>query len=481
MFKSMRSQLTLWYTGILACVLIVFAVAVYFYIARSSARRTDDSLRDSANSYISSLTPELLEQDQPPEEVPGEVLSGFQYRDRQLLVFGESGNSLAVSDAPASFPKSSSPEISVFKTIAGSVSTTGESFLTIGRGTEIRVFALPLKVASYSYSIVVWKPLLDQQQEMFQVRKAFLLAIPAALLLSSVGGYFLARRNLVPIVKLGDQAARISSNNLHQRLTVENDENELGQLTAAFNQLLGRLKVSFDQQRRFMADASHELRTPLAIVRGESEIALSGKDRGIEEFRDALGTIHDEGVRMSRIVEDLFTLARADAGQYPLRPRELYLTDVAAECVRSARFLAEERNIELSFDRPSEDMVFFGDEGLVNRLFMNLIDNGIKYTRPNGKVQVMVGRCGREYLIQFADTGDGIPPEAQQHIFERFYRLNPARTRDLESNGSGAGLGLSIATWIANLHGGRIELTRSNSEGSVFSVYFPIQDDANAT
>jgi signal transduction histidine kinase len=235
--------------------------------------------------------------------------------------------------------------------------------------------------------------------------------------------------------------------------------------------LLNRLSESFDRQRRFMADASHELRTPVAILRGESEVALSQQARSPDEYRESLDVMHHESERLTRIVEDLFTLTRADAGQYPLQPTDFYLDELVAECVHSARTLAQAKKISLTFEGAPESLIH-ADESLVRRMLLNLLDNAIKYTREFGRVTVSCQRNGREYAVNIADTGCGIPAEMRPRIFERFFRADKARSHS-ENDGGGAGLGLAISRWIAEAHHGRLELARSDSTGSTFSAYLP--------
>jgi len=251
---------------------------------------------------------------------------------------------------------------------------------------------------------------------------------------------------------------------------------------AVFNNLLSRLAASFEQQRRFMADASHELRTPLSIVSGEAEVALSQVSRSTEDLRESLYIVHDEGRRLTRIVEDLFTLARADAGQYKLASQDFYLDEIIAEAAHSVRTLVAERGLTLQCDATIE-MPFRGDENLLRRLILNLLDNAIKHSTSGGKVIVLCERRRSEYQVSISDTGRGIPPEAQPHIFERFFRADRARTRTtsdrLHDNGnngqvSGAGLGLAIAQWIAEAHKGTLVLLHSDSSGTVFQFKLPV-------
>jgi heavy metal sensor kinase len=457
--------------------LIVFTFVTYTYIQKAATKRNDDSLIESANLFIASLTPELEEGDLAPTAIK-EGIEGFHFRDRQIIVFDGNRTEVANSGVPddeknkGGWPTSfdSFPAI---KRLVDSSLEGGQAFETMHVARGIRLYATPLRHGSQSFVIVAAQSLRDQKESLAQVRTAFLISIPFALVLASLGGYFLAHRSLAPVVTMGEQAGRISSTNLHERLPVDNERNELGRLAIIFNDLLARLNLSFEQQRRFMADASHELRTPLAIVRGEAEVALSQPERSGEDYRESLATVQDEGKRMTRIVEDLFTLARADAGQYPLRPADLYLNDLLGECMRSARSLAEKSNVALHFDAIDDDLIFRGDEALLRRMIINLLDNSIKNTPPGGDVQVIAKRQGGVYAISVEDSGRGIPAEAQSHIFERFYRADKSRTRQLDSDGSGAGLGLSIAQWIAEVHGGRVVLDHSDEHGSRFVIFLP--------
>jgi signal transduction histidine kinase len=220
-----------------------------------------------------------------------------------------------------------------------------------------------------------------------------------------------------------------------------------------------------------MADASHELRTPVAILRGEAEVALSQQARSTEEYRESLGVLHHEAERLTHIVEDLFTLTRADAGQYPLQPRDFYLDELVAECVHSARTLALAKKICLNFEEAAESPIH-ADESLLRRMILNLLDNAIKYTPEGGRVTVHCHCAAEEYVLSITDTGVGVPAELQPRIFERFFRADKARSR-AETDGGGAGLGLSISRWIAEAHHGRLELTRSDPTGSTFTAFLP--------
>src|SRR5262249_36698292 len=296
----------------------------------------------------------------------------------------------------------------------------------------------------------------------------FYWIIPIALLLASAGGYFLARKSLAPVAVMASQARGMGAGHMSERLRVSNPNDELGTLALSFNQLLDRLEKSFEQQRRFVADASHELRTPVAILRGETEVTLSRPDRTPEQYRETLAILRDESQRLAHIIEDLFTLTRADAGEYPLDLRELYLDELAADVLRRARSLAISKSVALPSSIQPE-LPVQADEYLLRRMLLNLLDNAIKYTPTGGIVTLDCGRQQNTYFLRVTDTGPGIPLDLQSRIFERFFRADKARSRS-DSDTGGAGLGLSIALWIAEAHQGRLELTRSDSSGTTFTA-----------
>ena len=262
--------------------------------------------------------------------------------------------------------------------------------------------------------LLVLESLHRQEEFLKSVLSAFALAIPLSIVLASGGGYFLARRSLSPVVEMATQAGRIGADNLHQRLQVTNAHDELGHLAQSFNSLLDRLDQSFEQQRRFMADASHELRTPVAILFGEADVALSQASRSPEDYRESLDILRAEAKRLKHIVEDLFTLARADAGQYPLVLTDFYLDELVTECLRSVRTLAAAKQITISCDT-SKEMPIHADEALLRRMIVNLLDNAIKYTPAGGHVSVTWESIS-QYRITVSDTGHGIPSELQTRI-----------------------------------------------------------------
>jgi signal transduction histidine kinase len=246
----------------------------------------------------------------------------------------------------------------------------------------------------------------------------------------------------------------------------------LGQLGATFNELLDRLRTSFELQRRFMADASHELRTPLSIMRTTASVTLRKRSRGEDEYREAIQMMDEQSRRLSRIVKDLFILSRADAGHYPLNKSSFYLNDLLEEVARAGGLLAEHKSVTLEITNSTE-ADFHGDEDLLRRMILNLVDNAVKYTPAGGVVRLSLTRESDNYMISVSDTGPGIPPEAQARVFDRFYRADIERSHSEEAVSDGTGLGLAIARWIAQAHDGDLELAGSDNRGTTFIIRLP--------
>jgi two-component system OmpR family sensor kinase len=478
MLDSVRVRLTLWYTGLLALFLVLLSLITYFIFWRSTLQRTDSNLAELSEAFLSTVQAEMLDDHGPeaPRMAVQEAIVEHHYRDHVFAILDSKGVLLASSkDLPGeAVPAGLLASESFQKLLWLDSGEVDRQFRKINGGRSgYRAVVRRFSLRGQIYTLVILQSLHAQQEMLEEVRVTFAWVIPVAILLASVGGYFLARKSLAPVVAMSSQAGRISAKNLHERLPIQNAKDELGRLAASFNELLERVDQSFERQRRFMSDASHELRTPAAILRGESEVALSRTERPAEEYRESLAVLHAEAQRLTQIVEDLFTLTRADAGQYPLSPQEFYLDELVADCTHAARSLASAKQIILTCEVP-EELPIRADEALLRRMILNLLDNAIKYTPAGGRVTVTCERSGAEYALSVTDSGEGIPAELQQRVFERFFRVDKARTRS-EHDGGGAGLGLSIARWIAEAHHGRLMLVRSDSSGSTFRALLPAQ------
>lgn len=485
MLHSIRARLTAWHTLTLAVVLLAFGALSYAFLARLTRERAERALADAARSFAHAFREEV-DDDEPVDAAARHAAREFRYSGRRLLVYDRAHRLVAISDSAAVRPELGlaeleSPDRTPLRALLDSVERGRAVHATLASATgPLRAYAVNVSVAETPYCLVVLQ--LDRSEDVVlaDFRRALALAIPLALLLAGLGGYALARRSLAPVVAMSEQAQRIGAESLGERLPVVHARDELGRLAAVFNGLLARLERAFQQQRQFMADASHELRTPVAILRAEGDVALSRADRSRAEYRESLLVMRDEARRLSRIVDDLFTLARADARQLAPRRAQLYMEELLSDAVRALRSVADAGAVTLAY-APTEEAPFEGDADMLLRAVLNLLDNAVKHTPPGGRVTVELARAGAVYEICVHDTGAGIPPEAQPHVFDRFYRADPVRSRPAGgSSTAGAGLGLPIARWIAEAHGGTLRLLSSGPEGSSFVLQLPAPQPAPA-
>jgi two-component system OmpR family sensor kinase len=483
MFSSVRSRLTIWYASVLTCTLLFLSLVIYFIVKQNVFFRTDTGLVELSDSFLATLDAELADAPTAEGVIPAarQSMLEHQYPGHTFAVLTSRGDVLATSsDLPSAVQRAHAepnPLITsgVLQTCLASLSTPSKSFRAFpGKRGGSRCYARTFPAAGNSYRLVILASLHPESALLENIRAALGWLIPFTIIMASAGGYFLARKSLAPVADMTMQADHIGESTIHDRLPIQNSEDELGRLAATFNRLLDRLDAAFERQRRFIADASHELRTPLAILQGESEVALSKEVRSSEEYRESLNILHQEARRLSRIVDDMFTLTRADAGQYPVTPREFYLDELAADCVQSLRSLAAAKSISLLLNAEPE-LSLLGDESLLRRLLLNLLDNSIKYSGTGGAVSLTTRSVADIATISVADNGTGIPADLQPRIFERFFRGDQARSRS--NPHGGAGLGLSIAKWIAEAHHGSLELTHSGPAGTVFTARIPKSPD----
>lgn len=479
MFNSAKARLTIWYAAVLGLTLTLFALVAYSAFAYALESRTNRTLSEIASIFETTAGREVENEDEDKkpnarknEKALIDAAAELGLRDFQVFAFTADGRFVAatkMADSDARLPIDE-----VQRQLQAFTGGPGGVFRDLAfQGAAVRLHYHQFSLYGLRNQLLVVHSLGDQIELLRQVRNIFLIAVPLSLLIAGLGGYFLASRSLAPIGEMSRKAEEITANNLSERLPVANEGDELGRLAAKFNELLARLQAAFEQQTRFMADASHELRTPVAIVRGEADVILGREKREEKEYRESFEIIRSEAVRMTRIIEDLFTLARADSGQQPLQKEAVYLDEIVADTARSFRTLADPRSIALIIDAAGE-MAFHGDRYLLTRLFSNLIDNAVKHARS--RVAVSAEKAGGRYRITVSDDGEGIPAEAQQHIFDRFFRADKARGRDISTSDSdGAGLGLSIAKFIAGSHGGTLTLVSSDAAGTVFRVEFPAE------
>jgi two-component system OmpR family sensor kinase len=298
----------------------------------------------------------------------------------------------------------------------------------------------------------------------------FLFITPLALLISIIGGWFLAHKSLKPVDELTKTAKEITAQNLSRRLPSLRADDELSRLTEQFNDMISRLQASFAQIQQFSADASHELRTPLTIMRGEIEVALRNQ-RLSKDSRELLNSINDELIRLSSIVESLMILVKSDTGRLVFNMQPIALDEFIEELFEETKVLAESKRIRVKLER-SQPIRINGDTVRLKQLFLNLIDNALKYTPPRGQVTLTLTKKEGDAVLSVKDNGIGIPRKDQTKIFERFYRVD--RSEDNVEDAGGSGLGLSIAKWITEAHNGSIEVKSREGRGSTFVVRLPV-------
>jgi heavy metal sensor kinase len=304
------------------------------------------------------------------------------------------------------------------------------------------------------------------EQQLDEILVVLVLGLPLIVGLAGVGGYVLARRALTPIDQLAADARRITAERLHERLSVANEHDEIGRLAAVINDTFARLESSFDQLRRFTADASHELRTPLSVIRGIGELGL-GETRTAAEYKDAIGSMLEEVDRLTRLVDTLLQLSRGDAGTVRLSPELLDLSDLAREVASSLAILAEERRQRLQVHAPQPVLVR-ADRLVLRDAIANLVDNAIKYGPDESQIDVTVRADTADAALTVSDQGPGIPVEHRERIFDRFYRVDEGRSRGM----GGTGLGLAIAQWAVKANGGQISFVPAPA-GAAFRITLP--------
>ncbi len=471
MFDSVRARLTLWYVGVLALVLVAFSISVYVAVTAILYDSLDTELGATMGETGLSLVHEIEVEKNEEKKAAASILDEHISPRQAAAIFDENGN-LVAEETCDGIIHVSLPSIDL-------VPAAGTELYTLpttpdGKLDQRRFGVGRIHAAGKSYILVVSQPFDVVRRDLRSLRLTLGLAVLITLALAAFGGWFLARRSLAPVVQMTERARRIDAENLDQRLPVSNPRDELGNLAATFNMLLARLDDAFEQQRRFMADASHELRTPLSVMRTATGVTLDQKTRSDSEYREALTIIDEQSRRLTRVVEDMFLLARADGGRRVLQMSDFYLDKLLGETGRTAEVLASRKGITMEIGKIPQTR-YRGDEGLLRQMVLNLLDNAIKHTPSGGVVRIDLERRSTMYAILVSDTGTGIPLKAHAHIFERFYRVDKARSRAEASEvGGGAGLGLSIAKWTAEAHRGSIELQCSDKTGSTFVAFLPM-------
>lgn len=459
--KTLRGRLTILYGVLLALALALYAVGTSVYLLHDLRKQQDASL-DREIETVEGLIALLPDGGVELRSEEGEAREGVFQRGYLLEIWTASGKPMYLSEGLKGASLGLAPD------------TAQKPFdryphtYRLQNGMRVRVEARLHRIEGQPVLLrlgVSEEPLWDEFWDMVSV---LAIGLPITVLLIGFAGYAVAGQALQPVDAMAHRAREISAEHLNERLTIQNPGDELGQLGLAFNETLARLEKSFEQLRRFTADASHELRTPLTAIRSVGEVAL--QNTGDATFyRDIIGSMLEEVNRLTRLVESLLTMSRADAGQIQLQRTAVGVLDLAKEAAALLEVLAEEKHQTIVVDG-DPSLAVRADRLILRQALINLIDNAVKYSPSGGDIGVRVSAIGKDVLIEVQDSGPGISAEHADRVFQRFYRVDKARTR---AEG-GTGLGLSIVEWAVSANGGSVELNRGSGPGCTFTIRLPI-------
>lgn len=456
MGMSIRRRLTLWNGLAFAAVLIGFAALVYLLVSRALRQQTD---RTSETAFRLMETDRRLATN-ADARIRYWVHEFDEHMGVPAGVYRLDGTPVEVNPKlPDHFagPTPAPPANQTHTDSAGDRWTVATKSVRAGDREVVVLLLVPLK---------------DTDAELALLARVLAVAVPIALLVSAGVAYLLARKALAPVDALRRAANAVTADRFHERLPVSNPGDELDKLAATVNAMIERLERSFAEIRRFTADASHELRTPLTAIRIEVEAAIDGAAT-TEDFRSLAGSVLEECGRMARLTDQLLALAREDAGVAHTDPVPVDLGELVGGVAEVLRPVVEAKRLKLIAELVAGAVVR-GDPVRLRQVAMNLIDNAAKYTPEGGSIRVAVGRAGGSAVFTVADTGEGIPAEHLSRVFDRFYRVDKARSREM----GGTGLGLAIAKSIVTAHGGRIELTSTVGAGTTAAVTLPLDAPA---
>jgi two-component system OmpR family sensor kinase len=491
LFHSIRTKLTLWYAGVLGVTLVSSGVIAYVISRSNLLDNLDLSLKNEAKWVSEFIEPKAkkvklrraairelqklkrnaAQQEETVEDEPEAIEERSEIDDmwnqlyrhtllsprRHYIQILDRNGDLLYRSQNLGQNKISYKEIP-YQSI--NVVTT--------EGPNNEKIRLALMQNDY-VKIFIGYPLAPVYEVINDAFYNFIFIAPLALLISMIGGWFLAHKSLKPVDELTGAAREITAQNLSKRLPTLKVDDELGRLTGQFNDMIGRLQASFMQIQQFSADASHELRTPLTIMRGEIEIALRNQQMP-KHMRELLSSIYDELIRLTSIIESLMTLIKSDTGRLVFDMQPLELDVLIKQIYEETKVLAETKKIRVKLER-LEGLRIKGDISRLKQLFLNIVDNAIKYTNPRGTVTISLERDRSSALVIIKDSGIGIPAVYQEKIFDRFFRVE--REDDDTEDSEGSGLGLPIAKWIAEAHQGTIEVKSKEGKGSAFIIRFP--------
>jgi heavy metal sensor kinase len=463
--RSISFRLVAWYACLLALLLVLLNTLLYYDLRHFLVNQ----VRQTQARRASQIAHQLLAHVSQTGEAYVASQTKYWYQpeinDRFIRITRADGTLFYASGSPqdGSFDAADIPNISPPSPIESARS------LTLSNGKTLLIVALDFPSSGHPAYLVEFGELLDPVETMLKhllLQLAF--GLPLAVAFIAAGGFLLLRRGLMPVEKITHAAEQITQNNLSQRLPVTHSGDELERLSVALNRMIARLDEAFQNSKRFVADASHDLRTPLTILHGELE-SLAEDPRLLPELRERAASMLEEALHLIKIVEQLFTLSRLDAGEARSEWTRFDLAELARTTADQLNLLAEDKSIALACDA-GQPLLVDGDRVRLKQVVVNLLANAIKYTPTKGAIQLRVHRLNGHAVLEVADNGIGIPPEALPHVFERFYRVDKTRSGESES----AGLGLAIVKSICTAHGAEVEVQSVVKNGSCFRVKIPI-------
>jgi heavy metal sensor kinase len=463
MFTSIKAKIILFYMAVLFVILSVLGVFLYFSLSKIIYNSIDSSLLSKAKALTTLISRD--EEDKTEFRFSDEIMWEYSsprprsfFQIRRLGGFTlEKSESLKDSELPYSGKETRTD----FKTITvrGHLSRLVNFYVH----AELRN---SVKGGGQDIIIQCAEDIGDQLELLEDFGTVLLGAVLSVLLVSALGGFIIAKKALNPVQDISRAIDRISEQDLSKRISIQGVPHELVVLATSFNRTFERLEKAFNRQDQFAADASHELRTPLSVILSQSEIALR-KERTAEEYKGSLNAIMNAARTMSATVRKLLTLTRLRADKVELKFESIEINELISESATLLSPLAEQKGIHIETSQISEQSIVRGDRAALLELFTNLLDNAIKYNVPQGKVHVCI-REEKEFIVcEIKDTGIGIPSDALDKVFDRFYRVDHSRSKEID----GSGLGLSICREIARLHGGKIDIKSIEGEGTILSVY----------
>ena len=466
--RTLRFRLTAWYCATMALVMLLFGALMYAIVDHRLMRHHDGMLRDKATQVQF-----LLHDQEDCHILTREQIETMDHMGQVLLVHEFNGQHAVYYQSPEMLANPLAPKVSAL----GWQDAPTAKFATLRtHGTTWRILSQPYQARSGRRGVIrLMEDLEEVQETLRHLRFAMLLLIPAGIVGSALGGFWLSGRALAPVDRITRMARDIGANRLGQRLPHPGVEDEIGRLVNTLNHMFERLEGSFQAMRRFTADASHELRNPLATMQNTIEVILE-RPRAVAEQRAALESLGEDVARLRRIVGDLLLLARADNGRLDLEREPVRLDSLAQALAETYQARAQEQGVTLDVDAPAPVRVQ-GDERWLYQLLGNLLDNALKFTPPGGTVTVAVRPQADTVWLTVRDTGPGIPEASLERVFERFYQEDLSRTRGQKP---GSGLGLAIAAWIVQAHGGRISAANQAEGGALFTVVLPRRPESDA-